>query len=124
MNQKMTVAVKPFLGKVLGVLFKEEKKLIISYYMASVMVTNGWIVIIYQDTNKNMSTQKEILVKLKPGTTLTATHESGSFWKIDDSFIFTDNGISASVDGKKIFSLKDHVLSGAGFSEDLFELLV
>lgn len=28
--------------------------------------------------------------KLKQGTVITATHEGGSFWKIDDTVIFTD----------------------------------
>ena len=65
-------------------------------------------------------------VKLKKGTVITATHEGGSFWKIDDTIIFTDtplSGIQTYNNGKKLYFPKDHDLSGCGFTEDMFEIM-
>ncbi len=63
--------------------------------------------------------------KLKQGTVITATHEGGFFWKIDDTVIFTDtpeNGIQTyNNEGKKLYFPKNHDLSGCAFPEDMFE---
>jgi hypothetical protein len=65
--------------------------------------------------------------KLKQGTVITATHEGGSFWKIDDTVIFTDtpeSGIQIyNNEGQKLYFPKNHDLSGCGFPEDMFETL-
>lgn len=66
--------------------------------------------------------------KLKPGTVITATHEGGSFWKLDDTVIFTDtseSGIqSYDNDGNKFYFPKNHDLSGCGLLEYNFETMV
>jgi len=65
-------------------------------------------------------------VKLKKGTTITAKHEGGTFWEIDDTVVFTDVSVSGVMtyndEGKKIFFPKDHDLSGVGFTEDMFDI--
>lgn len=65
--------------------------------------------------------------KLKKDATITATYPSGYFWKIDDTFIFTDtsaNGIPIyDKDEKKLYFLENHELSGLGFPEDMFEII-
>lgn len=65
--------------------------------------------------------------KLKQGTVITATHEGGYFWKIDDTVIFTDTpecGVQIyNSEGQKLYFPKNHELSGCGFPEDMFETL-
>lgn len=65
--------------------------------------------------------------KLKQGVIITATYEGGSFWKIDDTVIFTDTSESGTQiyndEGKKLYFPKNHNLSGCGFPEDMFETL-
>ena len=66
-------------------------------------------------------------VKLKQGTVITATHESDSFWELDDTVIFTDITESGQQiydnEGQKLYFPKNHELSGCGFPEYLFEIL-
>ena len=65
--------------------------------------------------------------KLKQGTVITATHEGGSFWKIDNNIIFTDTTESEiqtyNNEGQKLYFPKNHDLSCCGFPEDMFETL-
>jgi hypothetical protein len=65
-------------------------------------------------------------VKLKQGTEIIATHESGVFLKIDETVIFTcitESKIPLyDSEGKKLFFPKNHELSGCGFPEDMFEI--
>lgn len=65
--------------------------------------------------------------KLKQDTLITATNKDGYFWKIDDTSIFTETPASKiqiyDNEGKKLYFLEKHDLSGCGFPEDMFDIV-
>lgn len=60
-----------------------------------------------------------MVVRLKPGTVIKCTHQSGATWVLDDKIDF----VRFVVGETNLYSPVGHAFSGCGFSEDLFDIL-